>query len=427
MKNNRISDVFRAVLIIGMLAALLASCAPQSQRQEINFVFMKTSDQTQPYWEDVIGKFEAENPNIKVNLFIFDWGIGDQEIQKMIAAGNPPTLARVATRWVPTYMAAGLLEPVDKYITDEFRSQFIPVLMNEGSQYEGLTFGLPITVTSRAMYYNKDLFKQAGISAPPTTWEELKKDAAAIRALGSDIYGFGVQGKDVDTSTYFYYFLWGNGGDVLSTDGTRPGFNGREGQEALNFIRGMMDEDLTQPDPVNTDRNLLMDLFRDGKLGMVITPPMLSTKLAKEAPSLNYGLAPIPYHTNPITIAAQDSLILFKQSTEQQKEAAWKFINFLYQDEYRLRYALMEGVLPEKVSVAKDPQITGNPSTAFFMEQLFSPSARFEQVNVRSVDIATAVAKALQATYRGELPPEEALKEAEAQVLRILSYSATSW
>ncbi|HNN12992.1 MAG TPA: sugar ABC transporter substrate-binding protein [Anaerolineales bacterium] len=427
MKTRHLSNVPRALLIIGILAALLSACAPQDQRQEINFVFMKTSELTEPYWQDVIGKFESENPNIKVNLYIFDWGVGDQEIQKMIDAGNPPTLARVATRWVPTYMAAGLLETVDKYITDEFRSQFIPVLMNEGSQYDGLTFGLPITVTSRAMYYNKDLFAKAGISEPPTTWEDLKKDAAAIRALGPDIYGFGIQGKDVDTSTYFYYFLWGNGGDVLTADGTRPAFNGEEGQAALNFIHGMMDEGLTQPDPALTDRNALMDLFRDGRLGMVITPPMLSTKLAKEAPALNYGLAPIPYNTDPITIAAQDSLILFKQSTDAQKEAAWKFINFLYQDEYRLKYALMEGVLPEKVSVAEKPEITENPSTAFFMNQLYSPSARFEQVNVRSVDIATAVAEALQATYRGEMSPADALKEAETQVLRILSYSATSW
>ncbi len=130
----------------------------------------------------------------------------------MVAQGKPPTLARVATRWIPEYVASGLLEPVDSYMTQEFRSQFIPLLINEGSQYEGRTFGLPITVSSRALYYNKDLFKKAGLTSPPTNWADLRDAAQAVHALGTDTYGFGVQGNEAETSTYFYYFLWGNGG-----------------------------------------------------------------------------------------------------------------------------------------------------------------------------------------------------------------------
>ena len=129
---------------------LLTACAPQ--RKQVDFVFMKTSDFTQPYWEGVIKDFEAQNPDIQVNLHIFTWTEGHQKIADMVAQGKPPALARVATRWIPEYVAAGWLEPVDSYMSPEFRSQFIPLLINEGSQYEGRTFGLPITVSSRALY-----------------------------------------------------------------------------------------------------------------------------------------------------------------------------------------------------------------------------------------------------------------------------------
>lgn len=426
MPFKRLPRVLGGFLVFSLLFAMLGACAPQG-RQEINFVFMKTSDKTEPYWQQVIEAFEAENPNIKVNLFIFEWTGGDKKIEEMIAQGNPPTLARVATRWVPTYMAAGLLEPVDDYMTEEFRSQFIPVLINEGSQYQGLTFGLPITVTSRALYYNKELFKQAGISTPPTNWDELKLAAKAIDALGSDVYGFGVQGSELETSTYFYYFLWGNGGDVLTADGTLPAFSGGEGKEALEFLAGMINDGLTQPNPTTSNRADLEAAFVAGQLGMVIAPPTLSAKLAAGAPNLDYGLSPIPYNTTPITIAAQDSLILFKQATQPEKEAAWKFIEFLYADNLRLEYALTEGVLPEKISVAENEQLTENPAFAFFMKELNSPAARFEQVNVKSVDINAAIAEYLQKTYRGEMTPQEALAEAAIQVQRLLSYSATSW
>jgi multiple sugar transport system substrate-binding protein len=409
------------IILFLCIILLLTACSPQ--RAQVDFVFMRTSDFTEPYWQGVIKDFEAQNPDIQVNLHIFTWEEGRQKIADMVAQGKPPTLARVATRWIPEYVAAGLLEPVDSYMSADFRSQFIPLLINEGSQYEGRTFGLPITVSSRALYYNKTLFKQAGLATPPNNWADLKAASQAIHALGADTYGFGVQGNEAETSTYFYYFLWGNGGEILTKDGTRPAFNGPEGQAAAQFLKGMIDDGLTQPDPAASGRKDMETAFVGGKLGMVITGPWLARRLATEAPNLDYGLSTIPYQTTPTTLAAQDTLILFKQA--ENKEAAWKFVEFLYADEYRLKYALGDGVLPEKISVAKNSQITENPAYSFFMEKL--PTGRFEPLNVKSADISTMVAQALQSAYQNKISPTEALNSAAAKVLQMLSYSATSW
>jgi multiple sugar transport system substrate-binding protein len=417
-RKNRLSALAILCLCIFLL---LSACS--SQRAQVDFVFMRTSDFTEPYWQGVIKDFEAKNPDIQVNLHIFTWTEGRQKIADMVAQGKPPTLARVATRWIPEYVASGLLEPVDSYMSPEFRSQFIPLLINEGSQYEGRTFGLPITVSSRALYYNKTLFKQAGLASPPANWDELRNAAKAVHALGTDTFGFGLQGNEAETSTYFYYFLWGNGGEILTKDGTRPAFNGPEGQEAAKFLKGLMDDGLTQPNPAGSGRKDLETAFVGGKLGMVITGPWLATRLKTEAPNLDYGLATIPYQTTPTTLAAQDTLILFKQA--ENKPAAWKFVEFLYADQYRLKYALGDGVLPEKISVAKDSQIIDNPAYNFFMEKL--PTGRFEPLNVKSADISTEVASALQSAYKNEISPTEALNNAAAKVLQMLSYSATSW
>ncbi len=407
--------------VLFIVSLLLTSCSPQ--RAQVNFVFMRTSDFTEPYWQGVIQDFEAQNPDIQVNLSVFTWDEGRQKIADMVAQGKPPTLARVATRWIPEYVAAGLLEPVDGYMNAEFRSQFIPLLINEGSQYESRTFGLPITVSSRALYYNKDLFQQAGLSSPPENWAQLKSAAKAIHSLGPDKYGFGIQGKEAETSTYFYYFLWGNGGDILTKDGTRPAFNGVEGQEAAQFLKEMVDGGLTQPNPADSVRKDLETAFVEGKLGMVITGPWLATRLKAEAPKLEYGLSVIPYQTTATTLAAQDTLILFKQA--ENKEAAWKFVEFLYADKYRLKYVVTEGVLPEKISVAENSQIVNNPMYNFFMEKL--PTGRFEPLNVKSADISNVVAEALRSAYRNQVSPAEALNNAAVQVLQMLSYSATAW
>ncbi len=422
MSNNR-KRMLKVLTIFLVVIFVLTACS--SRRTQVDFVFMYTSDFTEPYWQGVIQDFEAQNPDIEVNLTIFKWAEGHDKIAELVKQGKPPTLARVATRWIPEYNAAGWLEPIDGYITPEFRDQFIPKLIDEGSQYDGRTFGLPITVSSRALYYNKDLFTQVGVDSPPQNWDELKKTAQAIAALGSDKYGFGIQGKEAETSTYFYYFLWGNGGNILSQDGTRPAFADAEGLEAAQFLNDLVTEGLTQPDPANSVRKDLETAFVEGKLGMVITGPWLATRLEAEAPQLEYGLSVIPYQKTPTTLAALDTLILFKQAEEQNKKAAWKFVEFLYADEYRLQYALKEGVLPEKTSVAQNNQITGNPAFNFFMEKL--PTGRFEPLNVKSADISNTVAAALQSAYLGQVTPEEALNNAAVQVLQMLSYSATSW
>jgi multiple sugar transport system substrate-binding protein len=422
MFSRRIKKSPVLTILCLCMILLLTACAPR--RAQVNFVFIPTNvNFTETYWRGVITDFEAQNPDIQVNLYMYTWNNVQEKIKEMIAQGNPPTLARVATKWIPEYVAAGLLEPVDSYMSPEFRSQFIPLLINEGSQYEGRTFGLPITVSSRALYYNKTLFKQAGLTSPPENWADLKAAAQAIHSLGSDTYGFSIQGKDAETSTYFYYFLWGNGGDILSKDGTRPTFNGPEGQEALQFLKGMIDDGLTQPNPTESVRKDMETAFVEGKLGMVITGPWLAKRLATEAPNLGYGLSAIPYQTTPTTLAAQDTLILFKQA--ENKEAAWKFVEFLYADKYRLEYALGDGVLPEKISVAQNSQITENPAYSFFMEKL--PTGKFEPLNVKSANISTVVAEALQSAYRNEISPTEALNAAAAKVLQMLSYSATSW
>src|SRR5262249_9671381 len=118
-----------------------------------------------------------------------------------------------------------------------------------------------------------------------------------------------------------------------------------------------------------------------------------------------------------------DTLILFRQA--ENKSAAWTFLDFIYQDDYRLRYAVTEGVLPEKTTVAANPKIASDPTTRFFTDQL--SVARFEPLNVRSTDIATIVSQAVRSAYRGERSPKDALEGAAAKVNELLAYSATAW
>ena len=144
------------------------------------------------------------------------------------------------------------------------------------------------------MYYNKALFEQAGIAEPPATWDELKEAAAKIKALGDDIYGFGIQGKEIETDAYWYYAFWTHGGELL-VDGKSDRERGRRaGGEPVQV------DDRRGPDPARRDRynrENMQDLFKQGRLGILLTGPWLRGQLKEEAPDIEYGIAPIPEGT----------------------------------------------------------------------------------------------------------------------------------
>ena len=404
------------------LAMWLSACGAEPSK-EITFVYLTNNPATiEQYWKDTIADFESKNPNVKVNLLMPTFTDGPKKIEELVKAGKPPALARVSTRSLPAYVAQGLVEPMDDYMTAEFKAQFAPALVNEGAQYQGRTFGLPIAVTVRGFYYNKDLLQRAGVTAAPKTWDELRDAAVKVSRLSNDVAGFGIQGKGNETSTYFYYFLWGNGGDVLSNDGTRATFNSPRGVEALNFMLSLIDAKAAPADPTKSERTDLENDFVKGKYGMIIAPNRLSARLEKEA-TFPYEVASVPFRTTPTTLAVEDTLILFKQA--DHKDVAWKFVEFIYQDSYRVDFALREGFIPEKTTIANDPKISGNAATTFFVRQL--SVARFEPLNTKSQDIANILGKELAEAYRKTKAAKAALDAAAKQINSQLDYSATAW
>lgn len=413
--------LFVALILTVILAVLLSGCS--LGRKELTFIFQATTPSTlDPYWNQVVADYEAQNPSVHINYISLTWDQGPAKIYDLVKQGHPPSIARITTRSLPGYVADGLVEPLDDYMTPGFKAQFVPSLINEGAQYQGRTFGLPIAVSVRALYYNKDLFERAGITTPPVTWDDLRADAIKVSQLSPDIRGFGIQGKTQETSTYFYYFLWGNGGEVLSADGTRATFNSAQGVEALNFLQGLVDAKATNPDPSKDARVDLENDFVAGKYGMIISLNSLATRLDKEA-KFKYGVTALPYKTKPTTFAVEDTLILFKPA--DNKDLAWQFIQFIYQDKYRLDYDVRTTGVPEKLTVAADPKFSSNPLAVSFQNNL--RVARFEPVNTRSQNIADTLTAELASVYTRAKTPKAGLDSAASKVNSLLGYSATAW
>jgi multiple sugar transport system substrate-binding protein len=408
------SSIWKSALLGGM--SLLAFAA-QASAGEVRVTVAEYSTKTAPYFADVEKEFEAANPGIDVQIEIVPWDVLLQKLTTDIAAGTNADLSIIGTRWLIDFVQQGIAEPLDGYITPEFKDRFIDTFLSP-SVMEGKTYGLPIAASARAMYYNKDILSKAGVANPPATWAELQDAARKIKESGGDVFGFGLQGKEIETDVYYYYAMWSMGSEILNEDGS-SGLGTPGALEAAKLYKSLIDEGLTEPGVTSLNREDVQNLFKQGKVGMMITAPFLSNQIKEEAPNLSYGVAAIPAGPTGArgTYGVTDSIIMFQNS--KNKEEAWKLLDYLFTTEQRAKFTQGEGFLPVNKEEAKMDYYVNNADLAAFTALL--PDARFAPVIPGWEEIAQITSDAMQKIYLGK--PEEidaTLKDAAAKADAIL-------
>lgn len=398
----------------GLMAGMgMLAFAAQADAGEVRVTVAEYSAKTGPYFEQVKKEFEAKNPGITVKFEVVPWDVLLQKLTTDITAGTNADLSIIGTRWLIDFVQQDVAEPLDSYITPEFKGRFIDTFLSP-SIMGGKTYGLPIAASARAMYYNKELFEKAGIAKPPATWTELQEDARKIKAQGA--FGFGLQGKEIETDVYYYYAMWSQGTEILNKDGT-SGLGTPGALEAAKLYKSMIDEGLTEPGVTSNNREDVQNLFKQGKVGMMITAPFLSNQIKEEAPSLKYGVAAIPAGPTGArgTYGVTDSMIMFKNS--KNKDEAWKLMDFLFTTEQRAKFTQGEGFLPVNKEEAKMDYYVNNADLAAFTALL--PDARFAPVIPGWEEVAQITSDAMQKIYLGG-DPEAGLKDAAAKANAVL-------
>ncbi|TPL93506.1 sugar ABC transporter substrate-binding protein [Mesorhizobium sp. B2-3-12] len=398
----------------GLMAGMgMLAFAAQAQAGEVRVTVAEYSAKTGPYFEQVKKEFEAKNPGITVKFEVVPWDVLLQKLTTDITAGTNADLSIIGTRWLIDFVQQDVAEPLDGYITPDFKGRFIDTFLSP-SIMGGKTYGLPIAASARAMYYNKELFEKAGIAKPPATWTELQEDARKIKAQGA--FGFGLQGKEIETDVYYYYAMWSQGTEILNKDGT-SGLGTPGALEAAKLYKSMIDEGLTEPGVTSNNREDVQNLFKQGKVGMMITAPFLSNQIKDEAPSLKYGVAAIPAGPTGArgTYGVTDSMIMFKNS--KNKDEAWKLMDFLFTTEQRAKFTQGEGFLPVNKEEAKMDYYVNNADLAAFTALL--SDARFAPVIPGWEEVAQITSDAMQKIYLGG-DPEAGLKDAAAKANAVL-------
>ncbi|CAN0656710.1 putative binding protein BRA0748/BS1330_II0741 (plasmid) [Nitratireductor aquimarinus] len=406
----------RTALRTAVAGAALLAAMGWAHAETVRVTVAEYSSKTGPYFEEAAKAFEEANPGSEIQVEVVPWDVLLQKLTTDISGGANADLSIIGTRWLIDFVDQGIAAPLDDYMTQDFKDRFFPVFL-EPSVMQEKTYGLPVAASARAMYYNKDLFEQAGITEVPDTWDELAEAAKKIGALGDDIAGFGLQGKEIETDVYFYYAFWAYGGELVEEDGT-SGLDTDAGYKAAEMYKSLIDSGATQPGVTSYNREDVQNLFKQGKVGMMITAPFLSNQIKEEAPDLKYGVAAIPAgpEGDRGTYGVTDSIIMFENS--ENKDLAWKFLDQLFTTEWRAKFTSGEGFLPVNPEVAAQPAFADNADLKAFTALL--PDARFAPVIAGWEEIAATTSDAVQTIYLGNGEAKATLDAAAGEINSIL-------
>ena len=334
-----------------------------------------------------VDKFEAENPDIKLNLEVVSWNDVHQVVDTRIANNNAPDILNLDT--FSEFLPDNLLLPVKDYCSEELFNDFFPAFM-EDFLVDGTYWAVPDLASARALYYNADILEEVGVEVP-TTWAELEDvSQAIIDFYDGEIYPWGVDMTTDEGQACFAYYAWGNGGGFTDEDGAWA-LNSDENVEAVEYVIGLVNKGYTNPNPATQTRYDLQDMFAAGKLAMVIAPNQVPTYIKDKGGEINFGTAGIPAAEGKTaaSVGVKDVMMAFRDDEADQdarNAAIGKFMEFFYRPENYVGWVSMEDFLPA-VNSAVEALVEANPSFAAWLDVLagckFYPTSMAEWAQVR--------------------------------------------
>jgi multiple sugar transport system substrate-binding protein len=313
--------MFRKLTLLASLVVLvLAFSVASAQETTIRyFTFSAAPDHLEDL-DTIIAAFEAENPEINVEVATAPYADYFTLLQADVSGGDAPDVFELNYENFVTYADAGALLDLSGLVSEE--APFYPAAL-EAFNFEGAQLGLPATFSTVVLFYNKDLFDAAGLEYPTNdwTWSDAILAAEAIKALGNDTWGL-----FSPTQFFEFYKKAAQNGECefFNEDMSESTINSPACVETLELMLSFTNSGIM---PTAADLSGVTDdqLFLSGKLGMWVTGIWMFT--ATSAAEFNWDIAVEPGINHKANHFFSNAAVV--SATTENPEAAAKWAEFL--------------------------------------------------------------------------------------------------
>lgn len=331
--------------------------------------------------DELIVEFEKQNPDIKVEHVTFPYDSFSEQVAAAVAAGTGPDVLNLFYGWLPMYMGEGFLQPLPEeyFPIAEIEENFIP--MTSAVKVDGQYWALPTAVRSLALFYNEDLFAQAGFDAAPQTWDELLDMAIAMTkydnrgARTQSGYGWNTTGQDWHLFREVLLRQWGI--TPISDDNRTVLMNSDPAAyEAMQWWL-----DMTKKHDVGAEegRGLYRDFFIAGRTAMIVDGSFAIGTISAN-PNLNWSVAELPVREVGGLQSNFGSFwahAITRDATGEKLDAAARFVQFITSEEVQKVWLDRVGELPASANLVQDAELREDPVYGPFIRGLEYAHATF--------------------------------------------------
>jgi multiple sugar transport system substrate-binding protein len=305
------------------------------------------ANSSKKYWADLVERYEADHPDVKIDVSVYSWNDVDREVKEMVDAGDPPDMAQIGA--YADYAAEGKLYKADDLLSIPVQADFLAQLTTAG-EVNSVQYGLPFASSTRVLFYNKKLFAEAGVT-PPRTWDELAAAAGALKAEGVKYpYALPLGPEEAQAET-MQWLLSGDGGytDITGT----YSIDSAQNVETFTWLKDeLVGKGLTGPvAPGKLDRADAFAAFAAGDVGMLNGhPSLMETAKAK---GVEFGMVPTPGidGESQVTLGVADWMMAFKENGH--RDQVGEFLDFVYSEENVLDFSREYNLLPVTNSASR--------------------------------------------------------------------------
>ncbi|NEQ45782.1 MAG: sugar ABC transporter substrate-binding protein [Leptolyngbya sp. SIOISBB] len=417
---------FGLLMLLGLLMSWLISCGNPSGTsetsadgsQEVEFWTMQLQPDFTDYFNELIANFEAENPGITVRWVDVPWGDMQSKILTAVSAGTAPDVVNLNPDFASQLASKQAWLPLNDRIPAEDKSLYLDKIW-QANTLNDESFGLPWYLTTRVTLYNTEIFEAAGLTEPPTNYEELAAAAQQIReATGK--YAFFISFVPEDAADVLQSFVQ-MGVPLVDEDGNAA-FNTPEGTAVFQYWTDLYQQELLPREVLTQGHRRAVELYQAGETAILASGAEFLSTIANNAPDIAAATASAPQisgDTAKKNVAVMNLVI--PRSTDAP-EAALKFALYVTNDENQLSFAKAANVLPSTTDALADSYFTEPPTDAEPVTLARSVSAgqmADAEVLIPAMEDVKTLQKAiytnLQAAMLGQKTVDEAVADAAAE------------
>lgn len=405
-------STMKKILAILLSAVLgLAACTALAESSEtpvtINFWhhYSAQSAENETLMNDLIPRFESENPGIKVNAVSHEWAELHDKILVSASSQSLPDVARLDIAWLPEFEQMGVLVALDQEMPDfaEVAGTLLDSALSTAN-IGGSHYALPLNTNSKILFYNTAMLEAAGVEVPTTMdeWVEAVRKLSGTNANGQQIWGWN---EPALSGWNICPFIWSFGGSLTNEEQTvATGYiNSPETVKAVETFAMLVQEGALTG--FNSGDIPMTDGFGTGRYAMMLEGPWKTAELAGAYPDVAYGTAYMPAgEGGSISVLGGEDIAMFNTAN---REAAWKFMQFMT-GEYAQTAMARCGQIPVN-KAALESDVVKNADYAPFIEAIETAKARPTVAAWSEMD--NELTNAMTAVVNGEKTAQEAMDE----------------